>query len=101
MADYIIEVLGDEAERRGEQSRARQRLRAVRDAIRRLKVQERELELPPVTMESSLVDPGKIDLILRNLSEEQVKKVLSILHLDVTPSNSSHIWDHLLGDDLV
>lgn len=101
VADHIVEVIGDEAERRGERSRARMRLHDVRESIRRLKKQEAELELPPVTMQTSLVEAGKIDLVVRGLNPDQVKRVLATLSLDVTHSDSSDVWGHLLGDDII
>lgn len=99
VADAIIELMQDAAERRNERSRAQTRLRATRESIRRLKAQEAQLELPPMEMAPSLQDPGRLDLVLRGLTEERVKRVLEVLHLEATKAGASGLWDLIHAED--
>lgn len=99
VADYAVEIIGEEAERRGEQSRARQRITSARNSITRLSNQASDVPLPP--MEIGMSDAnGFLDVKFRGLTEAQVEKILVFLHLDMNPKEATRVlWDHLNGDE--
>jgi hypothetical protein len=100
VADYAVEIIGEEAERRGEQSRARQRITSARNSITRLSSRSTDDHLPPMDIEPSDNKPGLLDVKFRGLTEVQVEKVLVTLHMDRNPKSTTKVlWDHLHGDE--
>lgn len=98
IANHVVRVVEDEAERRGEKSRARRRLDTVRNGIARLKEIEKEMGMPGVGMAPSAAKPGLLDITIRELTEAQALAVISSVYC-VTSKVESTVWDHLLEDD--
>lgn len=106
VSDYAVDVIGEEAERRGELSRARQRITSARNSITRLNDPQRSAAnpfsrpLPPMEIEPSVNKPGALDVKFRGLTEVQVEKVLVTLHMDMNPKSATRgLWDHINGDE--
>ena len=100
IADHTVEILGMEAERRGEMSRTRQRLHIARDSIKRLS-SAKVPDAPPMELTPNIQKPGLLDVTLRGLTERQAQRVLELLHYDLCPSEAKKsLLEHLEADTL-
>lgn len=101
IADHAVEILGVEAERRGEMSRTRQRLHSARDSVRYLNSAKKpDLELP-MELTPNLQKPGKLDVTLRGLTEGQARRVLELVSFDLAPVGPVvELLEHLESDQL-
>ena len=99
IADYAVEILGMEAERRGEMSRTRQRLHTARDSIQHLTA-TKQPELPPMELAPNLQKPGLLDVTLRGLTERQAERVMELLHCELFPAPVRTLLEHLESDQL-
>jgi hypothetical protein len=98
VADYAVHIVGEEAERRGEAARGRQRLNSVWGQIKRQSGGTKGL--PPMELNPNGKDPSLFDLTVRGVTERQVTKVLDELRLDLNPNTKvMDIWKHLHEED--
>jgi hypothetical protein len=94
IADYVIELVSQESERRGSVSRARQRVIAVtRESM--LKV-----DGPIVEVETNKHDNTRLDLTLRGMPEDLAGKIVDYLWQHVSRKVAQKtIWEEILDSE--
>lgn len=100
IADHIVDVIDQEAERRGERTRAVLRIRSTQGRIKHLKAQRDDEagNLSRVEMQPNQHDGSTIDVTIRGLTEPQTALVLAAIHCAVASPDAT-VFTHLLEED--